>query len=216
MLPRASTLLSQRSAAAVAALGSRGRAASRRVLLPAVLAPTTRWVGGPGRGAPAGRPIKSYINQKPNIIPIPSPHRSNGARRGLSSLPPVATPVLGLTESQREYYELARAFAEKELAPEKVLSVCGSGMDGDYFGAGGGWCWCIDADAGSTQTRCIPPPHNLRPQAAKWDAEGVFPVETLKQAAGLGFGAVFVKEDVGGSGLSRLEGSVVFEALAAG
>jgi hypothetical protein len=46
MLPRASTLLSQRSAAAVAALGSRGRAAPRRVLLPAVLAPTTRWVGG--------------------------------------------------------------------------------------------------------------------------------------------------------------------------
>jgi alkylation response protein AidB-like acyl-CoA dehydrogenase len=41
-------------------------------------------------------------------------------------------------------------------------------------------------------------------------------VETLKQAAGLGFGAVFVKEDVGGSALSRLEGSVVFEALAAG
>lgn len=44
----------------------------------------------------------------------------------------------------------------------------------------------------------------------------MFPVETLKQAAGLGFGAVFVREDVGGSGLSRLEGSVVFEALAAG
>jgi alkylation response protein AidB-like acyl-CoA dehydrogenase len=61
-----------------------------------------------------------------------------------------------------------------------------------------------------------PTTHNTRPQAAAWDAEGVFPVETLKQAAGLGFGAVFVKEDVGGSGLSRLEGSVVFEALAAG
>ncbi len=39
----------------------------------------------------------------------------------------MATPVLGLTEAQREYYELARAFAHKELAPEKV-GVCVSGL----------------------------------------------------------------------------------------
>lgn len=57
---------------------------------------------------------------------------------------------------------------------------------------------------------------NEQNQAAKWDAEEIFPVDTLKQAAALGFGAVFVRGDVGGSALSRLEGSVVFEALAAG
>lgn len=52
--------------------------------------------------------------------------------------------------------------------------------------------------------------------AAKWDSKEIFPVETMRKAAQLGFGAVFVREDVGGSGMSRLEGSVIFEALAAG
>lgn len=57
------------------------------------------------------------IDSTPNLLNPTTDHHSV---RALSSLPPVATPVLGLTESQREYYELARAFAEKELAPEKV------------------------------------------------------------------------------------------------
>ena len=52
--------------------------------------------------------------------------------------------------------------------------------------------------------------------ASEWDSKEIFPVETMRKAAKLGFGAVFVKEDVGGSGMSRLEGSIVFEALAAG
>jgi alkylation response protein AidB-like acyl-CoA dehydrogenase len=36
-----------------------------------------------------------------------------------------------------------------------------------------------------------------------WDAEGIFPIETLKQCASLGFGGMTVAEDVGGSALSR-------------
>jgi len=56
----------------------------------------------------------------------------------------------------------------------------------------------------------------LLPYASKWDAEEIFPVETLRKAAELGFGGVFVKEDVGGSELTRLDGSIIFEALAVG
>ncbi len=75
--------------------------------------------------------------------------------------------------------------------------------------------WTNDRKAAAATTH-VHTPSIKNHQAAAWDAEETFPVETLKQAAGLGFGAVFVREDVGGSALSRLEGSVVFEALAAG
>ena len=44
----------------------------------------------------------------------------------------------------------------------------------------------------------------------------VFPVDVCRKAAGLGFGGVYVREDVGGSGLSRLDATVIFEALATG
>ena len=40
--------------------------------------------------------------------------------------------------------------------------------------------------------------------------------ETLRQAAGLGFGGIYVREDVGGSGLTRLDAVILFEELAAG
>ena len=54
------------------------------------------------------------------------------------------------------------------------------------------------------------------PHAAKWDAEHVFPRDKLKLAAELGFGGVTIGEDVGGSGLRRLDSILVFEALARG
>ena len=44
----------------------------------------------------------------------------------------------------------------------------------------------------------------------------IFPVEVCRKAAELGFGGLYVREDVGGSGLSRLDSSVIFEALATG
>jgi hypothetical protein len=56
----------------------------------------------------------------------------------------------------------------------------------------------------------------LAPHAARWDEDKHFPVDVLRAAAGLGFAGVYVKEDVGGSALSRLDAVIVFEALAAG
>ncbi|AWK85228.1 isobutyryl-CoA dehydrogenase [Azospirillum thermophilum] len=57
--------------------------------------------------------------------------------------------------------------------------------------------------------------NEMAPQAARWDEESVFPVETLRQAAALGFAGIYVREDVGGSGLGRLDAAVIFEELAA-
>ncbi len=56
----------------------------------------------------------------------------------------------------------------------------------------------------------------LAPHSARWDAEAFFPVEVLRQAAALGFAGIYVGEDVGGSALSRLDATLVFEALAHG
>ena len=44
----------------------------------------------------------------------------------------------------------------------------------------------------------------------------MFPVDTMRKAAELGFGGIYVQPDVGGSGLSRLDTSVIFEALSTG
>ena len=56
----------------------------------------------------------------------------------------------------------------------------------------------------------------LAPRSAAWDEERHFPVEVLRRAAGLGFAGIYLGEDVGGSGLSRLDASIVFEALSYG
>lgn len=56
----------------------------------------------------------------------------------------------------------------------------------------------------------------LVPNAAKWDQEEIFPVETLRQLAELGFGGLYCRTDYGGSGLSRLSTSAIFEALSTG
>ena len=75
-----------------------------------------------------------------------------------------------LTEDQRAFFDTARDFADKELAPN----------------------------------------------AAQWDAEAIFPVETMRKAAELGFAGIYVRDDVGGSGLSRLDAALIFEALSMG
>ncbi len=56
---------------------------------------------------------------------------------------------------------------------------------------------------------------HLAPHAARWDAEEIFPVDALRAAAGLGLASIYVREDIGGSGLSRLDAALVFEELAA-
>jgi len=75
-----------------------------------------------------------------------------------------------LTEEQRAFQDIARSFADNELAPH----------------------------------------------AAAWDEHCVFPVETLRAAAALGFAGITVRDDAGGAGLSRLDAALIFEALATG
>jgi len=57
---------------------------------------------------------------------------------------------------------------------------------------------------------------NIAPHAIEWDEKGHFPIDVIKQAAGLGMAGIYVKEDVGGSALSRLDATLIFEALAYG
>ncbi|PVM88275.1 isobutyryl-CoA dehydrogenase [Caulobacter radicis] len=56
----------------------------------------------------------------------------------------------------------------------------------------------------------------LAPHSAQWDEHKHFPVDVLREAAGLGFAGIYVNDDVGGSGLSRLDASIIFEALSYG
>ncbi|NNN32026.1 acyl-CoA dehydrogenase [Streptomyces sp. S3(2020)] len=57
---------------------------------------------------------------------------------------------------------------------------------------------------------------HLAPHALDWDRDKHFPVDVLRKAAGLGLGGVYVREEAGGSGLSRADGVLVFETLASG
>ena len=56
----------------------------------------------------------------------------------------------------------------------------------------------------------------MMPNARAWDEGEIFPVDALRKAAALGFGGIYVKEDVGGSALSRLDAALIFEELAQG
>ena len=56
----------------------------------------------------------------------------------------------------------------------------------------------------------------ITPYAAEWDEGNVFPREALNKAAELGFGAIYVSEEYGGIGLSRVEAALIMEAMAYG
>ena len=56
----------------------------------------------------------------------------------------------------------------------------------------------------------------LAPHAIEWDETKHFPVDVMREAAALGMGGVYIREDVGGSGLTRLDAALIFEALATG
>jgi alkylation response protein AidB-like acyl-CoA dehydrogenase len=56
----------------------------------------------------------------------------------------------------------------------------------------------------------------ITPFAAEWDEKKTFPRDTIREAAELGFGAIYVSEESGGIGLGRLEAALVFEALSYG
>jgi alkylation response protein AidB-like acyl-CoA dehydrogenase len=53
------------------------------------------------------------------------------------------------------------------------------------------------------------------PHAAGWDARAEFPIEPLRRAAALGFAGIYVGEGFGGSGLGRIDATIIFEELAA-
>lgn len=80
------------------------------------------------------------------------------------------SPSASLSDEAKELYNLARGFADNEMAP--------------YM--------------------------------REWDEKHYFPIETLRKAAKLGFGCLYVREESGGTGLSRLETSAIFDALSTG
>lgn len=57
--------------------------------------------------------------------------------------------------------------------------------------------------------------NEMAPHAGEWDANHIFPEDTLRKAAELGFAAIYTGEEFGGSGLGRLDAAVIFEELAA-
>jgi alkylation response protein AidB-like acyl-CoA dehydrogenase len=56
----------------------------------------------------------------------------------------------------------------------------------------------------------------ISPHAARWDAEHLCPRETIRTAGALGFGAIYLDEEDGGIGLSRVEAALIMEAMAYG
>ncbi len=56
----------------------------------------------------------------------------------------------------------------------------------------------------------------ITPHAAEWDEKHIFPRETIKASAELGFASIYVSEESGGIGLGRLEAALIMEAMAYG
>ncbi|MGB3302775.1 MAG: acyl-CoA dehydrogenase family protein [Gordonia sp. (in: high G+C Gram-positive bacteria)] len=54
----------------------------------------------------------------------------------------------------------------------------------------------------------------LAPYSLEWDAQSHFPVDEMREAASLGMAGIYTSEDVGGSGLRRIDGVRIFEELA--
>ncbi|MGM7777839.1 acyl-CoA dehydrogenase family protein [Arthrobacter sp. KNU-44] len=53
----------------------------------------------------------------------------------------------------------------------------------------------------------------IAPHAAEWDETKHFPVDVLREAGTLGMGGIYVREEFGGSGLSRTDAALIFEEL---
>ncbi len=56
----------------------------------------------------------------------------------------------------------------------------------------------------------------LAPHAGEWDEKKHFPVDVIRRSAELGLAGIYTSDDVGGSGLGRLDAALVFEALSEG
>ena len=55
----------------------------------------------------------------------------------------------------------------------------------------------------------------MLPRAAEWDEKKIFPEAVLRAGAALGFGGIYCRDDVGGTGMTRLDAAIIFEELAA-
>src|SRR5579872_3941124 len=56
----------------------------------------------------------------------------------------------------------------------------------------------------------------MAPHPLRWAEENHFQVTVLCEAARLGMGGIYIRDDVGGSALTRLDAALIFEALAQG
>jgi alkylation response protein AidB-like acyl-CoA dehydrogenase len=65
-------------------------------------------------------------------------------------------------------------------------------------------------------TACAFARDEMMPYARQWDEDEFFPVDTLRRAAALGFAGIYVAAEAGGSALSRLDATLIFEELAKG
>lgn len=65
-----------------------------------------------------------------------------------------------------------------------------------------------------TETAAAFAEKRLAPNALAWDADEHFPTDVLREAAELGMAAIYCSDDVGGTGLRRLDGVRIFEQLA--
>jgi alkylation response protein AidB-like acyl-CoA dehydrogenase len=56
----------------------------------------------------------------------------------------------------------------------------------------------------------------LAPHAGEWDEKSHFPIDVIRETAALGMATIYVPEAKGGSGLKRMDGALIFEALSYG
>jgi alkylation response protein AidB-like acyl-CoA dehydrogenase len=56
----------------------------------------------------------------------------------------------------------------------------------------------------------------IKPGAIDWDQRKHFPIDVIRETASLGMGGIYVPEELGGSGMTRLDAALIFEALATG
>ena len=55
---------------------------------------------------------------------------------------------------------------------------------------------------------------HIKDNALDWDKKSIFPLEALKKSAELGLAGIYVPEKDGGTGLTRLDASLIFEEIA--
>ncbi|MBI5128224.1 MAG: isobutyryl-CoA dehydrogenase [Rhodopseudomonas palustris] len=56
----------------------------------------------------------------------------------------------------------------------------------------------------------------IAPHALQWDEDKHLPLDVIRQAASLGIGGIYIRDDVGGSAMTRFDAALIFEALATG